>query len=121
RPDYLKITSYARELGVQRVLALTATATPEVEKDIAAGFGITEDNIVHTGFYRPNLHLAVTPCESEKRARTLARRLKERPIGPTIVYVTLQRTAEAIASYLRQAGFDANAYHAGMDTEDRTR
>jgi ATP-dependent DNA helicase RecQ len=120
RPDYLKIAALSREVGAERVLALTATATPSVARDIAAGFGIVEGDIVHTGFYRPNLHLRVTPSSDGERLKKLAQRLRERPAGPTIVYVTLQRTAEQVASYLRKAGFDAAAYHAGMETPERT-
>ena len=120
RPDYLKIAGMAREVGAQRVLALTATATPSVARDIAAGFGVADGDVVHTGFYRPNLHLCVTPCHGADRSRALANRLRERPAGPTIVYVTLQRTAEQVAAYLCKAGFDAAAYHAGMETPERT-
>src|SRR5678809_1037260 len=61
RPDYMKLANLARDLGVGRVLALTATATPSVAKDIAAAFGIAEHDVVQTGFYRPNLELRVTP------------------------------------------------------------
>ena len=55
RPDYLKIAHLARELKVERVLALTATATPAVAVDVRAAFGIATEDEVHTGFYRPNL------------------------------------------------------------------
>ncbi len=119
RPDYLKIAAMAKHLRVGRVLALTATATPDVATDIAAAMGIEADDIVQTGFYRPNLELRVTACGDEKRAAMLVSRLKSRPVGPTIVYVTLQRTAEQIASYLAKAGFSARAYHAGLSPEDR--
>ena len=61
RPDYLKLAARARELGAERVLALTATATPAVVADIRAGFGIEERDSVVTGFYRPNLTLLTTP------------------------------------------------------------
>jgi ATP-dependent DNA helicase RecQ len=67
RPDYLKIARLARQLAVERVLALTATATPGVARDIAEGFGIAAGDVVHTGFYRPNLKLYVTPCDSAAR------------------------------------------------------
>ena len=60
RPDYLKLAARARELGAERVLALTATATPAVVADIRAGFGIEERDSVVTGFYRPNLTLLTT-------------------------------------------------------------
>jgi ATP-dependent DNA helicase RecQ len=119
RPDYLKIAALAKQLRVERVLALTATATPDVAADIAAAFSIAEEDIVHTGFYRPNLELRITPCDDEKRAGLLAARLRARPRGPTIVYVTLQRTASQIAAYLAKAGFPARAYHAGLSAEDR--
>ena len=52
RPDYLKLARLARELRVERVLALTATATPGVAKDIVKAFDIDGDDVVHTGFYR---------------------------------------------------------------------
>jgi ATP-dependent DNA helicase RecQ len=119
RPDYLKIARLARQLKVERVLALTATATPEVARDIAQGFGIAEADVVHTGFYRPNLKLHVAPCEPETKDSLLLARLRSRPPGPTIVYVTLQHTAEEVAKRLSGHGFDARAYHAGMETEDR--
>jgi ATP-dependent DNA helicase RecQ len=119
RPDYLKIAGLAKQLKVGRVLALTATATPEVATDIAAAFDIDANDVVQTGFYRPNLELRVTTCGDAERAKLLAARLKSRPIGPTIVYVTLQRTAAAIAAYLSKAGFSARAYHAGLPSEDR--
>ena len=52
RPDYLKLADAARSLGVERVLALTATATPQVSADMAAAFGIATEDIINTGFYR---------------------------------------------------------------------
>lgn len=119
RPDYLKLARYARELRVGRVLTLTATATPAVARDICREFAIAPEAHVHTGFYRPNLFLRVTACAPEKRIAVLLERLASRPIGPTIVYVTLQKTAETVASALVAAGFSAEAYHAGMEAELR--
>jgi ATP-dependent DNA helicase RecQ len=119
RPDYLKLARYARELKVGRVLALTATATPAVAKDICREFAIVPEAHVHTGFYRPNLHVRVTACTAEKRLGILIARLKARMPGPSIVYVTLQKTAETVAAGLIAAGFSAQAYHAGMEAEAR--
>ena len=119
RPDYLKIARLAKQLNVGRVLALTATATVEVARDIAEAFAIEEEDVVHTGFYRPNLRLRVSPCTAAERPNLLLSRLRERALGPAIVYVTLQRTAEEVADLLSGLGFDARAYHAGMDTENR--
>lgn len=119
RPDYLKLARLARDLRVERVLALTATATPAVAADICKEFGIAKDAFVHTGFYRPNLLLRVTACPRAEQLQTLLRRLRERPGGPTIIYVTLQRTAETVAAELVRNGFSARAYHAGMENNDR--
>ena len=119
RPDYLKLAGAAKELKVDRVLALTATATPQVSIDMARAFDIADDDIVNTGFHRPNLELRVTSCHHAERATLLVERLRERPAGATIVYVSLQRHAEEIAEHLVKAGFDAKAYHAGMQSEQR--
>jgi ATP-dependent DNA helicase RecQ len=120
RPEYLKLAQTARELGAERVLALTATATPTVVQDICASFGIAAECAVVTGFHRPNLLLRTTPLRAAERDAALVQRLMERPPGPTIVYVTLQKTAEHVADVLRGAGLMAQAYHAGMDAEVRS-
>src|ERR1700675_4028185 len=117
RPDYLKLARTARSLGVPRVLTLTATATRAVAEDICREFDISSEAFVHTGFYRPNLTLLITPCERDEQNELLLRRLQERPRGPTIVYVTLQRTAETVAETLSRRGFPALAYHAGLPNE----
>jgi ATP-dependent DNA helicase RecQ len=101
------------------VLALTATATPTVVRDICSGFGIAEADTVVTGFYRPNLTLLTTPAAASEREQLLIDRLRERPSGTTIVYVTLQRTAVRVAALLAAAGLPARPYHAGMSAEDR--
>lgn len=119
RPDYLKIAAFARELGVQRVLALTATATPEVASDIRAAFDIAASDHVQTGFHRPNLVLRVHRCTPQTRLPTLIERLHAQGGGATIVYVTLQKTAERVAARLTEAGLQARAYHAGMRNDAR--
>jgi ATP-dependent DNA helicase RecQ len=120
RPDYLKLARFARALHVERVLALTATATPSVAADICREFRIAPDAFVHTGFYRPNLFIRITPVRSDAQLALLIKRLHNQPRGSTIVYVTLQRTAEKVADELAQSGFPARAYHAGMDDDERT-
>ncbi|MDR6960803.1 ATP-dependent DNA helicase RecQ [Pseudomonas brassicacearum] len=119
RPDYLKLPDYQRQFGIPQVLLLTATATPKVIADMQAKFAIADDDVVTTGFYRPNLNLLVEPVRgADKRAR-LVQWLGERPGQPSIVYVTLQRTAEQIAEHLGQHGIGAEAYHAGLPHEQR--
>ena len=122
RPDYLKLAETARGLGAGRILALTATATPSVVGDIRAAFDIREEHAIVTGFHRSNLELWTTPVTSAARDALLVERIAggARPPGSTIVYVTLQRTAEAVAKTLSSAGLPARAYHAGLDPEART-
>ncbi len=119
RPDYLKLAKLSRELGVERVLALTATATPSVAADIARAFDVDEADVVRTDFHRPNLTLHVTPVAADERFPLLLGRLRDRARGPTIVYVTLQKTAEEVAAALADAGLPATAYHAGLDADTR--
>ncbi|HEY3062344.1 MAG TPA: RecQ family ATP-dependent DNA helicase [Chloroflexota bacterium] len=119
RPDYLKLAETARDIGAERVLALTATATPAVVDDICAGFGIPPACATVTGFHRPNLRLYLTPVTVRERDAVLLDRLRTRPPGPTIVYVTLQKTAEQVADRLVAAGFPARAYHAGLGADMR--
>lgn len=120
RPDYLKLAEAARDIQAERILALTATATPSVVEDICGAFGIPEAAAVVTGFYRHNLTMLTTPVSIEERDDVLVSRLRERTPGPSIVYVTLQRTAESIAARLCDEGLPARPYHAGMDDENRT-
>lgn len=118
RPEYLRLALVARELGIRPVLALTATATPEVAADICKAFEIAPEDHVQTSFFRPNLHYRVTPCTPAQRLDILTRRLQEKP-GPAIVYVTLQQTAEEVATHLLKNGVNALAYHAGLPDEHR--
>ena len=119
RPDYLKLAAFGELCGAERVLALTATATPQVLEDVCRGFKIDPGCAVRTGFYRPNLELLLTPTPGGRDGE-LIERLRTREPGPTIVYVTLQRTSEEVAERLAAAGFEARAYHAGLDKDVRS-
>ncbi|WP_439825403.1 RecQ family ATP-dependent DNA helicase [Aeromonas caviae] len=115
RPDYLKLPDHRRELAIPQVLLLTATATPAVMADMQAKFAIDRDDLVVTGFYRPNLDLAVLPLAGSARDTWLREELHRDPAAPTIVYVTLQHSAEQCAAQLQASGIRACAYHAGLD------
>jgi len=118
RPDYLKLPSYKAELNIPQVLLLTATANTKVKQDMARKFAIQPEHIVQTGFYRNNLDLSVLPV-SEQDKNQLLRDVITQQQGCGIVYVTLQHTAEEVASYLKQQGINAEAYHAGFVDEKR--
>ncbi|USD37032.1 ATP-dependent DNA helicase RecQ [Ferrimonas sp. SCSIO 43195] len=115
RPDYLKLPDYRRWLKIPQVLLLTATATPRVIEDMAARFEIPPQQIVTTGFYRPNLDLNVVALTPAERQPYLLEYLLPRQGQPTIVYVTQQSSADDLARYLSDHGVAAQAYHAGMD------
>jgi ATP-dependent DNA helicase RecQ len=119
RPEYLRLARVAEELSLRPVLALTATATPDVARDICKAFGIAPQRHVQTSFRRKNLHLRVTPCAARDRLAVLAKRLANAKVRPAVVYVTFQKAAEDVAAHLARSGLAAQAYHAGMTAEDR--
>lgn len=120
RPDYLKLAELAKTLKVERVLALTATATPSVATDICKQFSIQPQDHIQTSFARPNLQLRVTPCAADDRINLLLARLQKQPSdAATIVYVTLQKTAEDIATAINASGLNAAHYHAGLNDDER--
>ncbi|MBU3824915.1 MAG: ATP-dependent DNA helicase, partial [Candidatus Oceanisphaera merdipullorum] len=119
RPDYLKLPAYCQSLNIPQVLLLTATATPAVINDMQQKFGLAKENVVITGFYRPNLYLEVLPVAESEKIATLIAQVSQSPTAPTIVYVTLQHTAEWVAQQLTSAGINAHAYHAGMEQDKR--
>jgi len=118
RPDYLKLPYYQQELQIPLVLLLTATATRRVQRDMAQKFTIYPEHIVQTGFYRANLEIDLIPVQSNNKISELKQVLKEAS-GPSIVYVTQQKTAELVANILIAEGFHAQAYHAGLNDEVR--
>ena len=119
RPEYLRLARVAEEMSLRPVLALTATATPDVARDICKAFGIAGERHVQTSFRRKNLHLRVTPLAARERLAHLAKRLASAKVRPAVVYVTFQKTAEDVAAHLAAAGLSARAYHAGMSAEER--
>lgn len=119
RPDYLKLPNYRNELNIPLILLLTATATKKVKLDMAEKFAINNHHIVQTGFYRQNLDLTVLPVSSANKNTCLVEQIKQQ-MGCGIVYVTLQHSAEQVATYLQQAGINACAYHAGLNSDMRS-
>ncbi|MGO1886320.1 MAG: RecQ family ATP-dependent DNA helicase [Halomonas sp.] len=122
RPDYLKLPDYQRDFAIPQVLLLTATATPTVIADMGEKFAIAPDNVITTGFYRPNLELLVAPAMEDRQQQLinwLKPQMQPGSEAPTIIYVTLQQTAERVAKALAAQGIAAQAYHAGLDSSRR--
>ncbi|NYS77043.1 MULTISPECIES: RecQ family ATP-dependent DNA helicase [Halomonadaceae] len=122
RPDYLKLPNYQRDFAIPQVLLLTATATPTVIADMGEKFAIAADNVITTGFYRSNLELLVAPAMADRQQQLinwLKPQMQPGSEAPTIIYVTLQQTAERVAKALAAQGIAAQAYHAGLDSSRR--
>lgn len=119
RPEYLKLPIYKKQFGIKQLLLLTATATTQVIADMREKFDISQENIISTGFYRDNLFLKVSPTPEQDKQTQLLSRISEDSEASTIVYVTLQKSAETVADFLKSNKIKASAYHAGMDNEAR--
>jgi ATP-dependent DNA helicase RecQ len=119
RPDYLKIARLSKRLKVERILALTATATTAVAQEIRKGFRITKACQFHGGFHRPNLQLSVESCTASEKDLRLIEHLHAHD-GPAIVYATSRQDTERLAALLQKHGFAARAYHAGLTAEMRS-
>ncbi len=121
RPSYLQLADVWAELGGPRLLALTATATPEVRRDIVSELRLRDPRIIVGGFDRPNLSWIVRREEKQaEKGRRLIRLLCRRE-GSAIVYASTRKMVEMAAEYLREAGVEAAAYHGGMEPERRAR
>ena len=118
RPDYLRLGKSVEELGRPQVLALTATATPEVRADILTHLKLRDPHLSVRGFSRPNLSLNVTHCEKVKikydRLRDIVTQWQT-----GIVYCATRKKVEEVAEVFNEWKIKAIAYHGGMDEKAR--
>lgn len=121
RTAYTRLGTVREALGAP-VLALTATATPEVREDIVRVIGMEDPEVIVRGFDRPNLFwdVAFTRSGADKD-RILETRLRGAPPGSHIVYAPTQAATEGLAAWLTTRGIPAAPYHAGITTKERTR
>ena len=118
RPPYLEIAQIRKIFPEIPVLALTATATPEVVKDIQLRLEFKSENVFQKSFKRSNLTYFVVN-EEDKNSRML--RIMNRYPGSGIVYVRNRKKTAETAEFLRQNGISADYYHAGLDPRERDR
>ena len=116
RPSYLKIASLRRAFPDVPVLALTASATPEVTADIMAQLQFRAPNVFARSFTRPNISYVVRRCDSKPE---MLLRVLRATAGCAIVYVRSRRRTREIADMLCAAGIPAEYYHAGLAAEDK--
>jgi ATP-dependent DNA helicase RecQ len=123
RPDYLHIDQFRATLGNPLTAALTATATPQVQDDIAKQLKLSPIQRVVTGFNRPNLALEVRyTSDPASRLKALQDPLKNQGDGAAIVYTGTRRDAEEVAEFVNSIiGIKTQHYHAGLLPEERTR
>jgi ATP-dependent DNA helicase RecQ len=115
RPDYLQIGKI-REMADAPVIALTATATPEVADDIMNRLGFEEKTLIKSGFERPNLSYIVRKCE-DKLGQLLS--ICSSVAGTGIVYVRSRKKTEELAAFLTANGISSSFYHAGLGPDSR--
>ncbi|MBO7220216.1 MAG: RecQ family ATP-dependent DNA helicase [Alistipes sp.] len=117
RPSYLRIAELRRYMPDTPVLALTASATPRVAKDIMKRLDFAEPNVLQASFLRPNLSYSVR--QTEDKEGQLLRIINNVP-GCGIVYVRMRKTAEQVAQFLIEQGFSAAYYHGGLPNAERS-
>ena len=114
RPSYLKIAEVRQYLPAVPVLALTATATPEVVDDIQEKLQFKEKNVFRKSFHRSNLAYVVRTTENKEEY--LLKILKNVP-GTSVVYVRNRKRTKEIADFLLQNGVSAEHFHAGLTNQ----
>ena len=119
RPSYLRIRDVRSALGDPPVVALTATATPEVRRDIVAQLGLRDPETIITGFDRKNLTYHVVPARNDAgKDEQLVRLLVEND-GLAVIYASTRKSVDRIAQQLQRARISSAAYHAGLDDDHR--
>jgi ATP-dependent DNA helicase RecQ len=118
RPDYRTLGDFLPALRPAPVIALTATATPTVQKDIVTQLQLSQPALFIHGFRRHNLAIEVVELSKPRRNEFTAQLLKEKSNRPAIVYAPSRKAAEELAATL---GGNAAAYHAGLDPSTRER
>ncbi|MCB9739681.1 MAG: ATP-dependent DNA helicase RecQ [Deltaproteobacteria bacterium] len=126
RPEFRTLGEIRRLLGGPPLMALTATAAPEVQQDIITLLGLQQPAIVRGAHRRPALALGITPCgsEAERQQAMLEAMRREGSLadgsGRAVVYCATRKRAQDLAAWLRDQGIGAGHYHAGRTTGARS-
>jgi len=119
RPSYIRLKYAIKQLGNPTVVALTATATPEVRNDIAKQLDLVDPKVIITGFARPNLQFGVIQAPEARKAEIVLNAIEGATEGSGIIYVGTRAKADDLLRYLLASGIEASSYHAGMDADSR--
>lgn len=118
RPSYLEIAAIRERLPAVPIIALTASATPEVQEDILAKLQMTEAQVFRKSFRRPNLRYFMIE-EENVPARIL--KICQRTLGTGIIYARTRKLTTLLAQFLKEQGIAAMAYHGGLKTSARNK
>ncbi len=123
RPDYRRLKGFREQMGSPLVTALTATATPTVQRDIVESLGLAPSEVdVHVhGFDRPNLALKVVRVASSGEKASFLDAFVQARAGSGIIYAGTRKLAEELAESLRRVEPTVAVYHAGMEPDERSR
>ena len=120
RPEYRRLGAVIQELQPARLAAFTATATPEVRRDIALQLGMDAPRLHVRGFDRPNLTYSVVKAGgAADKSEKLVELVRMRESGVALVYAATRKNAEAYAAELKSAGMRVRVYHAGLEDKIR--
>ena len=119
RPEYRRIRPLINEIGRAPIIALTATATPKVQHDIQKNLGMTDATVFKSSFNRPNLYYEVRP-KTVNIDREIIKYIKSNAGKSGIIYCLSRKKVEELAATLQVNEINARAYHAGMDSAQRS-
>ncbi len=119
RPDYLSLREAIDDLGSPPVMALTATATPDVIEDILAQLRMPDAEVVHTGFYRANLDLNVVRARGEREKREVLLEQLHKIEGTGIIYSATIKAVEELTTFLKSMNLDVDSYHGRLSARRR--
>jgi ATP-dependent DNA helicase RecQ len=119
RPAYLSLGTAIKTLGSPPVLALTATATPEVTEDIEKQLDLGKLSVIKTGIHRPNMRYQVRRVTNEREKHEELVRVIQENKGTGIVYAATVKTVDTLADWLRGFDFKVEKYHGRMKASER--
>ncbi len=120
RPEYRRIRPIINEIGQHPLIALTATATPKVQHDIQKNLGMLDATVFKSSFNRPNLYYEVRP-KGKDIDRDIIKYIKANEGKSGIIYCLSRKRVEEFTDILCANGIKALPYHAGMDSQARSR
>ena len=119
RPSYIKLKEAIKLLNEPPVIALTATATPEVRNDIIKQLDLDNPEVIITGFGRPNLEFGVIHANERQKPQIVLDAITSAHDEPGIIYVGTRARVDNLLQFLLENNIEAVGYHAGMEPADR--